>query len=314
MSDFDEDRDEENGDLPFPFPPVSLRQPIQNLWGMGYTVVPRKSFNRLYDEVQAPMGMAYQWLDRSEADGWKPVAHERYPGMFAPIGTGGDISHGDLYLMERPAKEVEAFHQAAHAKARKNVEDWYARQQAAGFTGSVTILGESSEVGSQSAEVNEIGETIVARTQIPPDLHPYLPELLDERDRLVAAATKASMETLTGIVPDVVSLRISCFKLAMASVRQKHGLSPHIDERTKTIEDDSIIPDDLLDRAGEIFALRDILWANASMWWGRDTPEYRSYQEVAAANPEWTRGQLMNSVLMNIAVEKVRHLRTEGKL
>lgn len=310
MSDF---RDEMTEDLPFPFPPESLRQPIQDLWGMGYTVVPRKSFNQLYDEVLAPMGMAYQWLARAEAEGWKPVAHERHPGMFAPIGTAGDISHGDLYLMERPAKEVEAFHQAAHAKARKNVEDWYARQGAAGFTGNVTVFGESSE-SPRTAEVNEIGETIVTHTQIPPDLHPHLPELLEERDRLMAAATKASMETLTGIVPDVVSLRTSCLKLAMASVRQKHGLSPHVDECTKTIEDDSIIPDDLLDRAGEIFALRDILWANASTWWGRDTPEYRSYQEVAAANPEWTRGQLMNSVLMNIAVEKVRHLRTEGKL
>jgi len=214
-------------------PPPSPRkvlsdQSIQDLWGIGFTIVPRVDSAKVYDLAAgaAPAGMVYQWNDGSTVNGWKNVPASRHPGMFAPYCVTGDIEVSGLWLMERPKAEVDAFHTAAHAKALQNVDDWYERTAALGFTGSVTVLSEGSDI------VREIG--------------------------------------------------------------------------TKTIEDATKIPRELTPYIGQIFAMRDELWKTADRWWGKPTPEYEEYERLAAANPEWSRGQIMNAVLTSIAIENTR--------
>jgi hypothetical protein len=195
------------------------RDVIHNLWGLGLTVVARTIGSALFDLAMPPKGSSYQWHETPEKDGWKAVPFDRHPGVFAPWGTMGDIEYGDLYLLERPAAEVEAAHAASHAKARWNVDDWIRRQADAGFTGSVTMLGESES--SRSAETVEIGAETPLSSKIPDDLVPHLAELLRERDRLVAASIKASIDTLKP--PNMAELRASCLQLAIETIRKRYA-------------------------------------------------------------------------------------------
>jgi hypothetical protein len=82
----------------------------------------------------------------------------------------------------------------------------------------------------------------------------------------------------------------------------------------KTLEDATKIPRELTPYIGQIFEVRDRLWESSDQWWGKPTPEFSRYTELAQENPEWTRGQLMNAVLTPIAIEQTRkyYLATEG--
>lgn len=125
------------------------------------------------------------------------------------------------------------------AKAQQNVDDWFSRQFAAGFSGNVTVLSEGSEIGN-ATDAREVGDkTLESVTKIPRELQPYV---------------------------------------------------------------------------GEIFAERDRLWGVSTVWWGKDAePQYQKYTELAAAHPDWTRGQLMNAVLTPIAIDNIRkRLAKEG--
>jgi hypothetical protein len=166
--------------------PALSEQLIQDLWGIGFTIVPRTPIPDLWDAAagKAPAGMSYQWNADPKQAGWKCVPAYRHPGLFAPYVYRDDIEVGGLWLMERPKAEVEAEQQAAHAKAQRNVDDWLARQGAAGFTGGVTVLSEGSNQTNQ-ASVREIGvKSIEDVTKIPPDLYGRLGEIFAERDRL----------------------------------------------------------------------------------------------------------------------------------
>jgi hypothetical protein len=155
---------------------------IQDLWGIGFTIVPRTG--SLPPDPVAPHGMAYQWNGIPKADGWIPVPASRHPGQFAPYGYVGDIEFGGLYLMERPKAEVDAFHADAHAKARENVDNWFQRQAVSGFIGGVTVLEEGSG-GERKTDIREIGDkTLENFTQIARELAPYAAEIFKERDRL----------------------------------------------------------------------------------------------------------------------------------
>lgn len=176
-------------------PPPSPRkvlsdQAIHDLWGIGFTIVPRVDSAKVYDLAAgaAPSGMAYQWNADRETKGWKNVPASRHPGLFTPYCVSGDIEVGGLWLMERPKAEVDAFHAASHAKARKNVDDWYARTGSAGFTGGVTVLTEGSS--GREAEVAQIGGGESSRTKIPMDLFDHLPALLAERDKILEEKIK----------------------------------------------------------------------------------------------------------------------------
>lgn len=216
------------------------RDMIQELWGIGLTVVPRAVNEKAFDLADglAPPGMAYQWCANQKLDGWSAVPASRHPGLFAPYGYTGDIEINGCWLMERPQAEVDAFHANAYTKVRQNVDDWLARTGAMGFTGGVTVLQEGSG-DVRNADVREIGDKTTENvTQIPPELMPHI---------------------------------------------------------------------------SRIFRIRDSLWESSDRWWGKPTPEYAKYTELAAANPTWMRGQIMNAVLTPIAIEQTRtYLATEG--
>lgn len=201
--------------------PNSVRDAVQELWGLGYAVVPLPPLPELLELPKPPIGMAYQWSDKPALEGWTAVSCSRHPGLFAPLGSSDDICVHHLYLHERPKADVDAAHQANRDKAQAKVDDWYKRAASDGFSGTVTVLGEGSS--GRSAEVAEIGsEQPSLRTKIPPDMYEHMAELLRERDRLVSASQAASMEALG--TPNIdVSLRASCLQLAIETIRKKYA-------------------------------------------------------------------------------------------
>ncbi len=161
------------------------REVIDQLWSMGLTVTPRQRWASLYDAPNPPPGMAYQWMN-GPAEGWTPVMSTRHAGMFAPYHDESPIWHAGSMLMERPKAEVAALQAEAHMKAQQNIDDWYARQGAAGLTGHVRVMSEGSDIPQSDAtrHVNPETKTIESKTKIPPDMIPFMREIFIERDRL----------------------------------------------------------------------------------------------------------------------------------
>ena len=106
------------------------------------------------DPSLIPEGYVYQWKMYSvlgdeqsyvgyQADlyraGWRPVGHDRHPGLFAPVGTTGAIRMRGQQLMERPIElEMEArAEDKAAADAQKNgaEEQFGLRSRTPGFEG-----------------------------------------------------------------------------------------------------------------------------------------------------------------------------------
>jgi hypothetical protein len=159
---------------------------IQDLWGLGFTIIPRPRDPYSAADSLAPLGMAYQWCEASAEKnyGWKPVPASRHPGLFAPYGYTGNIEFDGLWLMEKTAAEVKEYHDYAHAKARQNVDNWFLRQAVSGFIGGVTMLEEGSG-GERKTDIREIGDkTLENATKIPGELTPYIGQIFEERDRL----------------------------------------------------------------------------------------------------------------------------------
>ena len=89
-----------------------------------------------------PEGYTYQWKMYSvlgdeqtsisyQADlyraGWRPVTHDRHPGVFAPMGTTGAIRMRGQQLMERPVElQMEAM---AEEKAKADTQKRGAEEQ-----------------------------------------------------------------------------------------------------------------------------------------------------------------------------------------
>ncbi len=133
---------------------------IQNLWGLGYTIVRRQSDHLYVDERIIPRGMAYQWCRIGDRHpGWSAVPASRHDGIFAPAGYQGDIEFGGLILMEKPKHEVDADLAANANKAQKQVDDWVDR----------------------NAE-QAVGDLREIHVGVPPELVPYISEILAERD------------------------------------------------------------------------------------------------------------------------------------
>lgn len=90
-----------------------------------------------------PQGQAYQWVTKTvmgrpvndyrtmQENGWRPVPAQRYKQIFA-IG-GDEIEHGGCVLMERPQRQVRAFHENQVVAANQLVSDWMDSQRRAGF-------------------------------------------------------------------------------------------------------------------------------------------------------------------------------------
>lgn len=168
---------------------------IDDLWGAGYTILPRLSDPYEVPPRLIPHGMAYQWNGAPDTPGWKPVPYERHDGYYAPCGTGGDCYVMGLWLCERPAIEVAAAKEAQQNAARKQVSDWAERNKE--FTGGARTVefGEGEafvteiETGGDATTHVEVIErprqkTVELTTAIPPDLFFRMDELFAERDRL----------------------------------------------------------------------------------------------------------------------------------
>ena len=88
--------------------------------------------------VHAPIGWVYQWntisvynnsdvvadqMNQMYGNGWRPVAAEKHPGIFTPIGSTGHIVRGGLRLEERPKTLNDEARAEDIALARQQMRD-----------------------------------------------------------------------------------------------------------------------------------------------------------------------------------------------
>lgn len=99
-------------------------------------------------------------------------------------------------------------------RAKQNVENWIKDQAAAGMSGSVTVGGTKLTVGDGLDEPFQV--------RVPADMFDHLSEILRERDRMVAAAIKASIEVPRLSDIHMASLKASCLRIAIDVIRQKY--------------------------------------------------------------------------------------------
>lgn len=171
---------------------VISREIIDDLWGAGYTILPR---NRHPDPFfvppeMVPHGRSYQWwhlvhdkfhFERNGNSGWAPVPASRHDGYFMPAGFVGDIEVSGLGLFEKSKVEVDQEHASNIAAANQKVIDWHEKWGGKLF-GEVTVGGETTQVGDVHA--NPKTKTVNLTTAIPRELMPYIDKILAERDRL----------------------------------------------------------------------------------------------------------------------------------
>ena len=75
--------------------------------------------------------------------------------------------------MEKPKHEVDADLAANANKAQKQVDDWVDRNAVAGFTGTVRTQDQAEQA---------VGDLREIHVGVPPELVPYISEILAERD------------------------------------------------------------------------------------------------------------------------------------
>lgn len=128
------------------------RQAVDDLWSAGFTIIQRNRSGDPFgvDPKIVPSGMVYEWRAKSvmghmateniadmATDGWQFVPSARHDGVFMSAGYDDVIEIGGQVLMERPKAYADKVNQARVDLANKNVEDWMARNGAAGFFGGV---------------------------------------------------------------------------------------------------------------------------------------------------------------------------------
>lgn len=147
------------------------REIIQELWGYGYTILPRRGGDPFeFDQKIVPRGMAYQWNVIGEPlSSWCPVPASRHPGLFVPVGTNGDIEVSRMVLVERPKAMVDDANAAMVAKAHKNIDDWV-QKYGGQFSGGVKVwTGDPDRPPTEFRTVGnpEIAEKIMVESDVP---------------------------------------------------------------------------------------------------------------------------------------------------
>jgi hypothetical protein len=190
--------------------------PVHDLLGdkvddLGYTITKRQRDPYDLPKEAIPRGVAYQWnpqpgdlalepdarrkvtgakVQDTPVGGWRPVNHERHPGVFGPWGMTGPIEVGGLWLCERPEDANNQAQAKRVAAAHQQVADWAERFGGAGISGGVSIGGVGLEVGSDKRLQDEAFETpaktLETTVRMPPDMLPHMAEVFAERDRLYA--------------------------------------------------------------------------------------------------------------------------------
>ena len=184
--------------VPHPFDYVT-RDQIQDLWGIGYTIVKRSRHPDPFNvpPEMIPQGRSYQWwhlvhdkfhFDRNGdgSSGWAPVPASRHDGYFMPFGTVGPIEVGGLGLFEKSKFEVDQEKAAQVKAAQQQVADWAKQAGTEGLSGSFSIDGQVFDVGTQPAPVLRDRKTKTVNTTVgvPADMFPHMSEVFAERDAL----------------------------------------------------------------------------------------------------------------------------------
>lgn len=209
---------------------------IQNLWGMGYTIVRRQSDHLYVDERIIPRGMAYQWCATKAIDGarstahfygatgWSPVSASRHDGIFAPAGYQGDIEFGGLILMEKPKAEVDAELAANAAKAHKQVGDWAKRNAADGFSGTVRVQDQTAEAIGEEKTIVIDCDAGPRDMPIPRELTPYILEILKERDVQLKhhRPTSDPSTPMREVYSEEAKARANALQRAIKTIRDRH--------------------------------------------------------------------------------------------
>jgi hypothetical protein len=185
---------------------VVSREIIDDLWGAGYTILPRRRHaDPLYVPVEmVPQGRSYQWMhlvhDKYHYGhgGWAAVPASRHDGYFMPAGHIGDIEVNGLGLFEKLKFKVDAEHAENNAKAHKLVTDWVEKNSGI-FTGEISINGDKVQIGAT--------KTIEDVTKIPRELMPYIAQIFEERDRLGRCFVDGDIETKWAEVPYMVYMK-----------------------------------------------------------------------------------------------------------
>ncbi len=168
---------------------VVAREVIDDLWGAGYTILPRRRHPDPFfvPDDMVPQSRSYQWMhlvhDKALFESnkgalpnaWAPVPASRHDGYFLPAGHVGDIEVNGLGLFEKPKFEVEQEHANNIAAAHKQVDDWKDKWGGQ-FSGEVSVSGERTAIGET--------KTFEDTTAIPRDMIPYIAEIFDERDKI----------------------------------------------------------------------------------------------------------------------------------
>lgn len=172
---------------------IVSREIIDDLWGAGYTILPRRRGPDPFeiDPRMVPEGRSYQWMhlvqDKVWIDsGWAAVPASRHDGYFMPAGHVGDIEVNGLGLFEKPKFEVDQAHEVNVKAAHKQVEDWIDKNAALGISGSVSFGGVSADVGDPDVakKFTTADKTIETAVKIPKDMIPHMAAIFAERDRL----------------------------------------------------------------------------------------------------------------------------------
>lgn len=197
-------------------------QQIQDLWGLGFTVSRRNADPFEIEQRLIPRGRSYQWNDRPDQDGWRPVPFSRHPGVFAPWGTGGDepIVVGGLYLCERPEQQVIDAREEARRAASKQVTDWAKGVADFGFSGSVRVGDAVSDVGLSDGSASRHdgyttrNKTIETTVKVPMAMLPHMGAVYAERDRLVGEVVLPDRTLKPGPVADAFYSAVDADKSA----------------------------------------------------------------------------------------------------
>lgn len=202
---------------------VISRDIIDDLWGAGYTILPRRRHPDPFHvpPEMVPQGRSYQWWHlvhdkvhfyrEDGSSGWAPVPASRHDGYFMPAGHVGDIEVNGLGLFEKSKYEVDQEHAANTASAHQAVHDWK-QMYGSVFSGEVSVGGERTAIGETKTYENT--------TAIPIDMVPHIDRILAERDKLIE---QDNLRGITGMprLEFVIQQRAKWVPVAIENVRKQ---------------------------------------------------------------------------------------------
>ena len=107
---------------------------------------------------------------------------------------------------------------------QKNLEEWAAKNSAEGLSGSAKIVVQTDE--GVKGELNiAVGEQSENATKIPPELLPYLKEILAERDKL--AEQYAAIHTGLATANDKAAATLAAIEIIRERHKERYNEQPN---------------------------------------------------------------------------------------